>query len=136
MNLWRHRKRGSEYSLLGFGKMQAEKWYLGKHPLRTVDMCDVAIYICVDDQSLWVRPKEEFEDGRFEELADKFKKGFVIVPVDFLEFVKNAPVSSGVCCCGSPMDDHPEPMSCGHGPVDQWNHSLSSWLEQINYESG
>lgn len=56
---------------------------------------------------------------------------FVLVPVAFVEFVKTAPVQSGVCCCGDSMDNHPSPMSCGHSPVDQWDYSLSGWLEQI-----
>lgn len=50
---------------------------------------------------------------------------------DFIEFVKSSPVNSGVCCCGDEMDTHPEPMSCGHTPVDQWHYSLSQWLDQI-----
>lgn len=67
----RHRKRGSEYVLIGIGKMQAEDWF-DAYPTGdadTVDMRDVAIYRSVDDGSLWVRPREEFDDGRFEALS-------------------------------------------------------------------
>ncbi len=73
----RHVKRGSEYMLLGIGKMQTSNWMdeqwshepqSGNPPQRTldpVDMREVAIYRAEDGQ-LWVRPREEFEDGRFE----------------------------------------------------------------------
>lgn len=63
----RHKKRGSEYVLIGYGKMQSEFWV--EHKLNrssAVDMREVAIYRSVEDSSLWVRPREEFEDGRFE----------------------------------------------------------------------
>jgi hypothetical protein len=75
-------KRGSEYVLLGIGKMQAENWQerigdgfsqsdppRGYATILPVDMREVSIYRSVDDGSLWVRPREEFEDGRFADLA-------------------------------------------------------------------
>lgn len=64
----RHVKRGSEYVLIGYGKMQTELWFdgLDEDGDTTVDMREVAIYRSVDDGSLWVRPREDFEDGRFE----------------------------------------------------------------------
>lgn len=70
----RHKKSGTEYVLLGIGRMQAkwrewrrEEFGYSEHP---VDMREVAIYRSVKDCSeLWVRPREEFEDGRFEALA-------------------------------------------------------------------
>jgi hypothetical protein len=69
----RHKRRGSEYTLLGYGRMQSSWWrdFLGGLPenAASVDMREVAIYRSVEDASLWVRPREEFEDGRFEALS-------------------------------------------------------------------
>lgn len=60
----------------------------------------------------------------------------LLVPREFIEFVKGAPVSSGVCCCGDSIDGHADPMSCGHSPVDQWEYSLSNWIAEIESQSG
>lgn len=67
----RHKERGSEYVLMGFGKMQCDWWQITGQGFRyPVDMREVAIYRSVDDGALWVRPREEFEDGRFSALED------------------------------------------------------------------
>ena len=73
MKRYRHKKRGTEYELLGFGKMQAQDWFEatpdGYDVGWSVDMLPVAIYRSVTEPTeIWVRPREEFEDGRFEEL--------------------------------------------------------------------
>jgi hypothetical protein len=71
----RHVRRGTEYTLLGIGKMQTQDWYEQGHDImnrlvyETADMAEVAIYRSVKDGSLWVRPKDEFEDGRFAALS-------------------------------------------------------------------
>lgn len=78
----RHKKRGREYALIGIGKMQAKYWVVQAPPRPghspadcTADMREVAIYRSVDEGSLWVRPKEEFEDGRFEALTASQEPG-------------------------------------------------------------
>lgn len=64
MARWRHLKRGSVYSIVGRGKIQTDT------PL--TDMAEVVVYVPEyanpfgDDTEVWVRPVEEFFDGRFE----------------------------------------------------------------------
>lgn len=66
----RHKKTGGDYMLVGVGRMQTKWWvdWLGQPSPddgTTVDMREVTIYQGADGK-LWVRPVEEFNDGRFE----------------------------------------------------------------------
>jgi len=55
---WRHKKRGTTYTEIGRGKLQSTGH---------MDMRDCVIYQG-EDGAFWIRPTDEFEDGRFEPL--------------------------------------------------------------------
>lgn len=48
---------------------------------------------------------------------------------ELLEFMQRAPVSSGVCCCGSDMDKHG--MYDGHTAVDTWDYAVQQFADKI-----
>lgn len=56
---FQHTERGTEYRLIGRGKLQQNGPY---------DMAEVVIYQDVNDGSFWVRSPSEFYDGRFKEV--------------------------------------------------------------------
>ena len=56
-----------------------------------------------------------------------------VVPDDFIEFLKRAPVSSGVCVCGETMGIH---SSGDHVPVDMWDASLAQYLAAMGAVEG
>ncbi|GLK74581.1 DUF1653 domain-containing protein [Ancylobacter dichloromethanicus] len=60
--VFRHRKRGSTYTVVASATLQTNS------PIS--DDASVVIYQS-EDGKLWVRPVDEFFDGRFEELSPK-----------------------------------------------------------------
>lgn len=55
------------------------------------------------------------------------KGDWQVVPKEFIEFVKNAPVSSGLCMCGE-SENH---GFSDHSPVEMWSYHLNGWLKQF-----
>jgi len=43
-------------------------------------------------------------------------------------------LGKGVCCCGDDMDNHPNPMYCGHSPVDSHDDHLYLLKETLQEE--
>ena len=76
--IYRHKKRGTVYEIISFGKLQASDLYREGYndvwqtsTYKAVDMIDVVIYRNVENNDeVWVRPKYEFYDGRFEAVED------------------------------------------------------------------
>jgi hypothetical protein len=56
LSRWRHRK-GGEYTVVAVARIEA-------------DLMPVIVYQSEKDGSVWVRPIDEFEDGRFTQLDD------------------------------------------------------------------
>ena len=46
--------------------------------------------------------------------------------------LERANTAEGVCCCGDSMDRHPNPMNCGHSPVDIGDYYAGRALEAAN----
>ncbi len=59
---WLHKKRGTTYQIIGEARAQI----VGK-PIEEDSV--VVVYRSNQDGSLWVRPREEFYDGRFEQIS-------------------------------------------------------------------
>lgn len=66
---YRHKKRGTHYTMLGTASLQAE--------VPPVEGCRLVVYRG-DDDMLWARPETEFMDGRFEQLSPPFRKDSIL----------------------------------------------------------
>lgn len=44
----------------------------------------------------------------------------------------NCVVEDGVCCCGDNMSNHPQPMNCGHSPVDHGAYVTAQWMDEYH----
>lgn len=73
---YRHKKRGTIYSVLFAGYFQSsdlferdidDTWLVNTY--KPLDSVEVIIYQSIDDKKVWVRPKDEFFDGRFEKVT-------------------------------------------------------------------
>ncbi|MDA8251646.1 MAG: DUF1653 domain-containing protein [Rhodospirillales bacterium] len=59
-SIWRHRKRGTTYTVVGRAELQMAT--------DLVDGAELVIYRG-EDGRLWARQVDEFEDGRFEQVS-------------------------------------------------------------------
>ncbi len=66
MRIFRHLKRGSYYRILHEAKMQCND--RNPQSYSVVDGEAVIIYQSLEDDSIWVRQRRKFFDGRFEEV--------------------------------------------------------------------
>lgn len=57
ISLWRHKKRGSTYTVVGTAEVQSSN---------PVNEGDRLVVYRGEDGRLWARPVDEFTDGRFE----------------------------------------------------------------------
>lgn len=83
---WRHVKRGSEYDLLGIAQVQAST------PIVEPQM--VAVYRSVREGELWVRPADEFTDGRFEPVIEDPPAPAASVPAESVKALER----NDSCC--------------------------------------
>ena len=60
--LWKHKKRGGIYQVLGVGELQSSN-------LPNIEGVELVAYKGTDGK-LWFRPKQEFLDGRYEPITN------------------------------------------------------------------
>ncbi|MGL4260781.1 MAG: hypothetical protein ACRCTX_04115 [Afipia sp.] len=63
-------------------------------------------------------------------MSDKHTQELIEIVKGAIEMLGNCNVESGVCCCGDSMENHPDPMECGHSPVDSGAYNAKHLYEQ------
>ena len=71
---------------------------------------------------------EELEAER-DALAEKLAKVVELLEA-WLELSGHCSIEEGVCCCGEDMENHSNPMNCGHSPVDHGAYVASHLVER------
>ena len=66
---YRHKKRGTVYEILTTEALM--QCATREHLEREFESKFFTVYRSVESRHVWVRPTEEFMDGRFEELRDE-----------------------------------------------------------------
>lgn len=72
--VYRHKKRGAYYEVLGRAKMQIDSEHLVRRlgrpnsvtAVNALESLTFVVYRALEDDTIWVRPETEFCDGRFE----------------------------------------------------------------------
>lgn len=67
MSIWKHLKRGTLYSTLT--RTAHFQWSARPDIEKALDGVDLCIYRHIDTGNYYVRPNDEFMDGRFEKVS-------------------------------------------------------------------
>lgn len=60
----------------------------------------------------------------------KAKVTAISVIESLLSVIERADVREGCCCCGDNMENHSNPMDCGHSPIDAGEYYTGLAVEQ------
>lgn len=100
-------------------KSAAEKLDAAKrcHPNAVETLIDEALEILDGDRN----PADHSQNVK--NLSDTIRR--------CVSFLETAPVSSGVCCCGAPIEGHADHALFGHSPKDKWDYAVESMVAEL-----